>query len=146
MRLIKISAPRGEAADIVKLAFDAGIKSASVYQVENHSASGETKIKDTIDVETSTPKGKSFIDSLLAAEFYNPNDYSIAVRQPRSIISGESIRELTKPLLVWSLFCSRLSGNDRRKRNYKPRNFIFRNYFNDYRRFSGNIRFSRRSE
>ncbi len=48
MRLIEISAPRGEAADIVKLAFDAGIKSASVYQVENHSASGETKIKDTV--------------------------------------------------------------------------------------------------
>ncbi|MBA2736485.1 MAG: hypothetical protein H0U50_06800 [Pyrinomonadaceae bacterium] len=99
MRLIKISAPRGKAADIVKLAFDAGIKNASVYQIENHSASGETKTKDTIDVETSTPKGKSFIDSLLAADFYNPDDYSIAVRQPRSIISGESIRELTKPLV-----------------------------------------------
>ncbi len=58
MRLIEISAPRGEAADIVKLAFDAGIKSASVYQVENHSASGETKIKDTIDPDNSRITGK----------------------------------------------------------------------------------------
>lgn len=49
--------------------------------------------------ETSTPKAKRFVDALLEADFYNSTDYSINIRQPRSIISKESFRELTKPLV-----------------------------------------------
>jgi len=99
MRLIKVSAPQGKGADVAQTAFSVGIKQASIYQVESHSADGEPQIKDSVDVETSTPKGKRFIDALLEADYYNSEDYSIAVRQPRAVISGESLRELTKPLV-----------------------------------------------
>ena len=58
------------------------------------------KTKEIVDIETSTPKGKRFVDALLAADFYNAEDFTVNIRQPRSIISSESARELTKPLVV----------------------------------------------
>lgn len=99
MRLIRISAPRGKGADIAGVAFDVGIKEASVFQADNYSSNGEIRTKDVVDLSTSTPKGKHFVDALLSSEFYNQNDYTIAVRQPRSIVSGESMHELTEPLV-----------------------------------------------
>ncbi|MCA1622219.1 MAG: hypothetical protein LC768_00180 [Acidobacteria bacterium] len=99
MRLIKVSAPEGTGADIAKVAFSVGIQEVSVQKGESLRESGESKTKDLVDIQTSTPKGKHFIDALLAADFYNQQDFSIAVRQPRSILSGESLRELTKPLV-----------------------------------------------
>ncbi len=99
MRLIKVSAPQGKGASVAQTAFSVGIEKASIYQSESVSAGGESKIKDVVDLQTSTPKGKRFVDALLAESFFNREEYSIEIRQPRSIISGESLRELTKPLV-----------------------------------------------
>jgi hypothetical protein len=99
MRLVKINAPVGKGADVAKIAFSVGIKEVSIQQNESHSSTGEIKTKDSVDIQTSTPKAKRFVDALLESDFYNQEDYSINVRQPRSIISGESLRELTKPLV-----------------------------------------------
>jgi hypothetical protein len=99
MRLVKISAPEGSSKQIAKLAFSVGIKKATVQKGETLSAEGEPQTKDLIDIDTSTPKAKQFVDALLEADFYNPEQYTIITRQPRSIVSGESIREITKPLV-----------------------------------------------
>lgn len=98
MRLIKVNAPQGKGADVAQIAFSSGIEKVSLYQTESLQSDGRIETKDTVDIETSTPKGKRFIDALLQNDFYNSENYSIAVRQPRAIISGDSIRELTKPL------------------------------------------------
>ncbi|HEX8267588.1 MAG TPA: DUF389 domain-containing protein [Pyrinomonadaceae bacterium] len=98
MRLIKVSAPEGSAQQVAEIAFSTGIKSVSIQQQQDLSADGKRETKDTIDVQTSTPKGKRFIDNLLNADFYNSEDYSINIRQPRALISNENIRELTRPL------------------------------------------------
>ena len=98
MRLIKVSAPSGMARQIAELAFTAGIKSVSIREEQELSADGKTETKDAVDLQTSTPKGKRFIDNLLNADFYNSQDYSINMRQPRAVISSESNRELTRPL------------------------------------------------
>jgi len=100
MRLIRINAPQGKGADVARTAFSVGINQVSIFQIESHRASGEIQTKDAVDVETSTPQAKRFVDALLAADFYNPVDYTINIRQPRSIISSESLRELTRPLVV----------------------------------------------
>ena len=100
MRLIKINAPQGKGANIAQTAFSAGINQVSVFQIESHRADGTTETKDSVDIETSTPTAKRFVDALLAADFYDPKDYTINIRQPRSIISRESLRELTRPLVV----------------------------------------------
>ena len=99
MRLIKVNAPQGRGADVAQIAFSAGIEKVSVFQIESLHAGGKTETKDSVDIETSTPKGKRFVDALLKADFYNQADFTINTRQPRSIISGESLRELTKPLV-----------------------------------------------
>ena len=99
MRLIKVSAPEGKGADVAQKAFSVGISEASIHQARSINANGETKIKDIVDVHTSTPKGKHFLDALLAADFFNQEEYSVEIRQPRSILSKESLHELTKPLV-----------------------------------------------
>jgi len=100
MRLIRINTPEGRGADVAQIAFSEGISSVSISQVESLRAAGDKKTKDTIDIETSTPKAKRFVDALLAADFYNSEDFTVNIRQPRAIISAESLRELTKPLVV----------------------------------------------
>jgi hypothetical protein len=99
MRLIKVTSPQGIGTSVAQLAFSVGIEQVSSYQVNSLHNDGKSEIKDTVDIETSTPKGKHFIDALLASDFYNDKDFSIAVRQPRAIVSGESLHELTQPLV-----------------------------------------------
>lgn len=86
-------------ARVAEIAFAAGIKEVSVQPGTSLSADGSQKAKDYVDVQTSTPKSKRFLDGLLAADFYDQDEFSIAVRQPRALVSGENIRELTKPLV-----------------------------------------------
>lgn len=100
MRLVKISAPKGKGTNVAQAAFSVGIEQVSIQTAETHRAASEPQTKDVVDIETSTPKAKHFIDALLAADFYNSEEFSIAIRQPRSIISGDSLRELTEPLVV----------------------------------------------
>lgn len=100
MRLIRINSPEGRGANVAQIAFSEGISQVSISQVESHRAEGGKKTKDIIDIETSTPKAKRFVDALLSADFYNAQDFTVNIRQPRSIISSESLRELTKPLVV----------------------------------------------
>jgi hypothetical protein len=99
MRLIKVTSPQGMGAQVAQIAFSVGIEKASLYQVQSLKSDGKSETKDTVDIETSTPKGKNFIDALLQSDFYDQDNFSIAVRQPRSIISSESLKELTKPLV-----------------------------------------------
>lgn len=99
MRLIKVSAPAGTAERIAELAFSAGIKTVSIQQAQELSADGKRETKDAVDMQTSTPKAKRFMDSLLAADFYNTEDFTLNVRAPRTIISSKSLKELTRPFV-----------------------------------------------
>jgi hypothetical protein len=97
MRLVKVKAPEGKGADVARLALQAGIKQAGSYTEYVH---GPNKNSDVVDVQTSTPLAKKFIDALTSAPFFDPREYSIAVRQPRSVVSGERPLELTRPVVV----------------------------------------------
>jgi len=97
MRLIMVSAPEGKGDDIKKVAFSVEIDKISRRQVESHYDDGRIERKDVVDIETSTPKAKRFIDALLASPFYSRDDFTISVRQPRAILSKTSLRELTRP-------------------------------------------------
>ncbi|MDQ4121580.1 MAG: hypothetical protein M3209_09055 [Acidobacteriota bacterium] len=98
MRLIKVSAPAGMGQQVAEIAFSAGIKNVSLRQEHDLTADGKSETKDALDMSTSTPKAKRFIDGLLNADFYNPDDYTISIRQPRAVISSENTRDLTRPL------------------------------------------------
>jgi hypothetical protein len=98
MRLLKISAPEGKGESVARIAFSVGIDKVSLHQVENYNSEGKTEIADVVDLETSTPKAKRFVDALLTADFYNQDDFTLVVRGALSIISSGGVRELTEPL------------------------------------------------
>lgn len=99
MRLVKVNAPAGKGSAVAQIAFDLGINQVGMSRSESHDKSGEVKQKEAVDIETSTPKASLFLDKLLASDFYNPEDFKINVRQPRAIISTESVKELTVPFV-----------------------------------------------
>ena len=94
-----VNAPEGRGDDVAGVAFSVEIDKVSHRQVESHHSSGKVERKDVVDIETSTPKGKRFIDALLASDFYNRDDFTISIRQPRSILSPTPFHELTKPFV-----------------------------------------------
>lgn len=98
MRLVKVNAPQGKGKEVVRLAFDVGISQVSIQQAEVHHADGKRETKDMVDVQTATPTAKSFVDAVMSSPFFNRQEYSINVRQPRSIISHEETAKLTSPL------------------------------------------------
>jgi hypothetical protein len=100
MRLIKISAPEGKGKDIVALALSAGIEEPSITQAEFYRSEKESRVKDIVDIQTSTPKAKHFIGLLLKEDYYDEKEFSISTRQPASIISDTEIRGLTIPLAI----------------------------------------------
>jgi hypothetical protein len=99
MRLVRVKAPEGSGEEVARVAFAAGISQVTTQQQEVRRANGERETKDVIDVETATPKAKAFLDALMASPFFEAEKFSIAVRQPRSIVSREKPPEITWPLV-----------------------------------------------
>lgn len=98
MRLVMVAAPEGLGDRVAETAFSSDIKKVSRRSVESHHSDGKVERKDVVDVETSTPKARSYIDAILASDFYKKEDFSISVRSPLSIIAAEDFHEVTKPL------------------------------------------------
>jgi hypothetical protein len=100
MRQITITAPKGNAAQIAEIAFAVGISEVSICEKRILEKSGSGTIKDSIEIEVSTLLAKAFMDELTAAPFFSREKFSIAVRQPRALISREKLSRLTRPLVA----------------------------------------------
>lgn len=98
MRLIKISSPGGTGSEVLRIAFETGIERAALHHTEDHLRDGTSEARDIIDIQTSTPKGKRFVDALVSARFYDPERYTISMRSPLSVVSRESLPDLTIPV------------------------------------------------
>ena len=98
MRLIKISAPAGKGADVARLAFDCGITTVSIHQTEEHRPGAKPKEKDVVDMRVATPEARTMIAALVAAPFFDREEYSVDVREPRAILKAGTAREITRPV------------------------------------------------
>lgn len=98
MRLVRVRAPQGKGAEVAQVAFAAGIAQVAIHQHQVHHADGRTEFKDVVDIESATPTAKKYLDDLMSTDFFDPEKYSVNVRQPRSIVSREGPRRLTVPL------------------------------------------------
>jgi len=98
MRLVKIHAPVGRGKNVMQIAFSSGIHKVSLYNSTCHNADGTIKGQDVVDIETSTPKAKLFVDELLKADFFDRDEFALTLRQPRSIFFEEGLGEITRPL------------------------------------------------
>ena len=99
MRLVRVKGPEGAAESVAQLAFAEGISQVTIHQQTSVRSDGRRATRDVIDVETATPTAKAFLDALMAAPFFDPEEYAIAVRQPRSIVSREKPPKITWPLV-----------------------------------------------
>lgn len=100
MRLVRVKAPEGRAGEVARIAHEAGVPSVTVSQMRSLNSDGSEETKDVIDVDTATPKAKRFVESLMSAPFFDAEKFSIAIRQPRSVVSRERVRELTWPIVA----------------------------------------------
>jgi hypothetical protein len=99
VRQVTITAPEGKGGEVAKLAFAAGISDVSINSVRILKSDGSERINDHIEIETATHLAKAFVEAVTTQSFFNTEQYSITLRQPRSIVSGQDVRTLTRPLV-----------------------------------------------
>jgi hypothetical protein len=98
MRLVKVKAPQGRGEDVARLALSVGVAQAGVYQQIAHKRDGAETV-DVVDIETSTPTAKVFVEALMAAPYYDPHQVSYSLREARAIVGAEPPREVTRPFV-----------------------------------------------
>jgi len=99
MRRITIKAPRGTAREVAAIAFAVGISEVTIGEERVLGADGSEIVKDSIDIDVGTHVAKAFLDEFPSKPFFAREKFSIAVRQPRSLITQEQTRTLTRPLV-----------------------------------------------
>jgi hypothetical protein len=99
MRAVKVRITEEHVAAVLDLAFEHDIRGATVNRVEYNSPGQPAEKNVIVDIETSTPKAKRFIDALLESDFFDIRRSSMSTRQPRAVVSSESYDELTQPLV-----------------------------------------------
>jgi hypothetical protein len=99
MRQITITAPHGSASEVAKIAFAVGISEVAISEKRILDATGSETIKDSIELDAGTPVAKAFMDEFTNAPFFDVEKFSIAVRQPRALVSREKLSRLVRPLV-----------------------------------------------
>lgn len=99
MKLLTIKAPKGEGAKVAERAIKSGIESVAVSEKYVFDKADSPRPADWIEIETSTPKVKDFIEDLMTAPFYDPLTYSFTIRHPESLFASEPPEEETKPII-----------------------------------------------
>lgn len=100
MRLITVRAPEGHGSAVIDLAFASGISEVSLHHAEFRRSQQSPKQQEVIDIETSTPAAKEFIETLMAAPFFDPTEYALSIRHPRSLVGSEHPESETYPMAM----------------------------------------------
>ncbi|MDX5345944.1 MAG: hypothetical protein LPK19_01745 [Hymenobacteraceae bacterium] len=99
MRIITVKAPTGFGTNIAETAFEAGATQVTVRQEMQLTSEKKEVHLDVVEVDTATPKGKKFIESLMEAPFYNSDTFSFTIRHPESLFAKEPPEKETHPIV-----------------------------------------------
>ena len=99
MRVIKVKTPEGMSKQISALAFKAGVSDISLQSSKRIKKDNTAFTEESISVETSTPKAKEFVESLMTAPFYDPKTINLTIEHPESIFGAELPSKETKPII-----------------------------------------------
>jgi hypothetical protein len=99
MRQITITAPKGSAHEVAKIAFAVGISEVTIGEKQILDASGSEIVKDSVEMDVGTPLAKAFLDEFTSKAFFTRDKFSIAVRQPRALVSRQRLSILARPLV-----------------------------------------------
>src|SRR5437899_269259 len=91
MRRVSVTTPEGKADEVAQIAFSVGISAVSVKQNLRMKRNGSRTPEDALEVDTSTPLAKAFIDKLTTALL---------------LLSGITVALLTGPPLRFDEFSS----------------------------------------
>ncbi len=103
MRQVTITGPKGSALEIAEFAFAVGISEVSIGEKRVLQANGREVIQDSIEMDVGTSAAKAFMDAFTSTPFFTREKFSVAVRQPRALVSREAITTLTRPLVEPSI-------------------------------------------
>ena len=103
MRQVTIKGPQGSARELAEIAFAVGISDVTLGEKRVLHANGQETLEDSFEIEVGTPTAKAFLDALTSKTFFTRDKFSVAVRQPRSLISREKLTSLTRPLVEPSI-------------------------------------------
>jgi uncharacterized protein DUF389 len=96
MHEIRVKVPEGVGREIAVLALSVGIEEASVARLYVH---GPNRPAEQVSVEVSTPRGKAFVDAVMAHKQFDAEKWSITSRELRAIVSRSPAREVTRPMV-----------------------------------------------
>jgi hypothetical protein len=97
MQQITVTTPKDKAKPVAKIALEKGISEASISQAY---AYGPDKEQDQVQVNCSAPQAAAFIEAVMLAPFYNPEEYSITSDEIMAIVSTEPPEEVSRPMKV----------------------------------------------
>jgi nitrogen regulatory protein PII len=95
MHEIRATIPPGWVSEAARLAHAAGVEAVTVTEVFVH---GPGEKRSVVSVETSTPKARAFVDSLLASPTFSKTEYTLTSREVRAIVSKEPVGQVTQPM------------------------------------------------
>ncbi|MDP9112518.1 MAG: DUF389 domain-containing protein [Acidobacteriota bacterium] len=95
MHEIRATLPSEHVQEAIHLARAAGIDRVTVAEVYVH---GPDVRRQTISVETSTPKARAFVEAFLRSAGLRGVDYSLTSRELRAIVNGDDISDVTRPM------------------------------------------------
>jgi hypothetical protein len=99
MKQITVTAPKETALQVASVAFAVGISEVTISEKRVLNRDGSEVNKDSVEVDVGTPQAKAFIDKLTSEPFFTLEHFSIAVRQPRALMSRQKLSSLTRPLV-----------------------------------------------
>jgi len=100
MRLVCVKSPAGQGKDVLEIAFSVGICQAVLQQIHIHQAGGTFGVCNKVELETSTPLAKKFVEQLLNAPFYERSSHTVSIRDIRSLITGRDTASETLPIVA----------------------------------------------
>ena len=99
MKLVTVHAPRGEGKKVADVAMDSEISEVAISEATTFNKQKESSLIDIVHIQSSTPKVKHFIESLMQASFYNPDHIAFTIKHPESIFGTELPEEETEPTI-----------------------------------------------
>lgn len=93
---IQVTVPEGRGKQVAQIALENGIKRATLTSVF---VFGEGAKKDQITLEISTPEARNVTDCIMAAEWFDLQQCSLTIKQPRAIIGNTHRRQMTDPMV-----------------------------------------------
>ncbi len=95
MHEIRATVPPEHAKEAARLAHEVGIERVSIADVY---IDGPGLRRQVVSVETSTPKARLFVESMLDSSTLAATDYSVTSRELRAIVDRADVAELTSPM------------------------------------------------